>query len=337
LQSIRKILRGWNLKNLGEQRKEKLELTKGVEEIDLIAETRLLSMEEWEERIALENKLEDLCRAEDLQWKQKAGKNWVLQGDANTHFSHQYVNGRRRKKTIAFLDSEQGEIRGQKEITAHIVSYYKSLFGHNEPCTLQLGDDFWPANLKVSNSDLNNLINPFSMEEIKEVIMSMKENSTPRPNGFSVSFFKHFWETINEDMFNMFQDFWEGHLDIKRLNFGVITLVPKLVEANTINQHRPICLLNVNYKIFTKVLTNRLVPVAKKIIRKNQTGFIHGRNILEGVVVLHEVLHELHRTKARGLILKIDFEKAYDRVRWDFLEKVMYGKGFLLTVLKYQI
>jgi hypothetical protein len=56
LQSIRKILRGWNLKNLGEQRKEKLELTKGVEEIDLIAETRLLSMEEWEERIALEKK-----------------------------------------------------------------------------------------------------------------------------------------------------------------------------------------------------------------------------------------------------------------------------------------
>jgi hypothetical protein len=129
-------------------------------------------------------------------------------------------------------------------------------------------------------------------------------------------------------MFNMFQDFWEGHLDIKRLNFGVITLVPKLVEANTIKQYRPICLLNVDYKIFTKVLTNRLVPVAKKIIRKNQTGFIHGRNILEGMVVLHEVLHELHRTKARGLILKIDFEKAYDRVRWDFLEKVMYGKGF---------
>jgi hypothetical protein len=74
-------------------------------------------MKEWEERIALENKLEEINRAEDLQWKQKAGKNWFLQGDANTHFFHYYMNGRRRKKTIAFLDSEQGEIRGQKEIT----------------------------------------------------------------------------------------------------------------------------------------------------------------------------------------------------------------------------
>lgn len=126
----------------------------------------------------------------------------------------------------------------------------------------------------------------------------------------------------------MFQDFWEGHLDIKRLNYGFITLVPKLKEANTIKQYRPICLLNVDYKIFTKVLTNRLVPVAKKAVDKNQTVFIKGRNILEGVLVLHEVLHELHRSKARGLVLKIDFEKAYNRVRWDFLEKVMKGKGF---------
>lgn len=83
-----------------------------------------------------------------------------------------------------------------------------------------------------------------------------------------------------------------------------------------------------DYKIFTKVLTNRLVPVAQKIVSKNQTGFIKERNILDGVVVLHEVPHELHRSKAKGLILKIDFEKAYDRVRWDFLEHIMRGRGF---------
>jgi hypothetical protein len=64
------------------------------------------------------------------------------------------------------------------------------------------------------------------------------------------------------------------------------------------------------------------------VVGKNQTGFIKGRNILEGVVVLHEVIHELHSSKQKGLILNIDFEKAYDRVRWSFLEQVMIGKGF---------
>jgi hypothetical protein len=55
--------------------------------------------------------------------------------------------------------------------------------------------------------------------------------------------------------------------------------------------------------------------MAQKVIDKNQTGFIKDRNILEGVVVLHEVLHELKSSKKKGLILKLDFEKTYDRVR----------------------
>ena len=67
--------------------------------------------------------------------------------------------------------------------------------------------------------------------------------------------------------------------------------------------------------------------MAQSVTGKNQTGFIKGRNILDGVVVLHEVLHEL-RSNAQGLILKIDFEKAYDRVRWSFLEQILVEKGF---------
>lgn len=80
--------------------------------------------------------------------------------------------------------------------------------------------------------------------------------------------------------------------------------------------------------MFTKVLTNRLMPVADKVIGRNQTGFIKGRNIMEGVVVLHEVLHELKRSKKKGLVLKIDIEKSYDRVRWTFLEQVTIEKRF---------
>lgn len=81
-------------------------------------------------------------------------------------------------------------------------------------------------------------------------------------------------------------------------------------------------------RVFTKVLIERLTPVARRVIGGNQSGFIKGRNILEGVVVLHEVLHSLGKGKRKGMIFKIDFEKAYNRVRWDFLEEVMLGKIF---------
>jgi hypothetical protein len=191
-----------------------------------------------------------------------------------------------------------------------------------------LNDIFWPMEMKLNETEKAALVKPFGVDEIKGVVMEMKVNLAPGPNGFTTIFFPKFWDTIQGDFLSMFQDFWEGHLDIKRLNFEVITLVPKVKEANCIKQYRPICLLNVDYKCFTKVLTNRLVLVVQRVVGKNQIGFIKGRNILEGVVVLHEVIHELHSSKQKGLILKIDFEKAYDRVRWSFLEQVMIGKGF---------
>lgn len=66
----------------------------------------------------------------------------------------------------------------------------------------------------------------------------------------------------------------------------------------------------------------------KKVIKPTQTTFMPGRHILEGVLILHETIHELHRKKMDGVLLKIDFEKAYDKVKWSFLQQVMRMKGF---------
>jgi hypothetical protein len=71
---------------------------------------------------------------------------------------------------------------------------------------------------------------------------------------------------------------------------------------------------------FTKVATMRLNTVEDHVIHPSQTTFMHGRNILDGVVILHETVHELHRKNLNGVILKIDFEKAYDKVKWYFLQ-----------------
>ena len=104
-------------------------------------------------------------------------------------FFHQFVSGRRRKNTIACLDCENGEVSGQREITQHIVDYYKGLFGHNNPCALELGSNFWPAKLTLSEEDNSHLIKSFSPEEIREVVMNMK-NSAPGPNGYGVVVFQ---------------------------------------------------------------------------------------------------------------------------------------------------
>jgi hypothetical protein len=91
---------------------------------------------------------------------------------------------------------------------------------------------------------------------------------------------------------------------------------------------RCICLLNLVCKIIKKILTIRLTRVAGRVIGESQIAFLPGRNILDGVLILYEVLHKLRVKKKDGIIVKLNFEKAYDKVRWSFLKEVLTRKNF---------
>jgi hypothetical protein len=129
----------------------------------------------------------------------------------------------------------------------------------------------------------------------------------------------------------LFQEFHKGNMPLYSLNSGTIILLPKCKGATTIQQYRQICLLNVSFKIFTKVATNRIMFVAQKVINPTQTAFLQVRNIMEGIVILHETMHKMHHKKQSGVIFKIDFEKAYDKVKWTFLRQTLQMKGFSNT------
>ena len=141
-------------------------------------------------------------------------------------------------------------------------------------------------------------------------------------------FYQQFWDVIKDDLMELFKDFHRGALDINRLNYAILTLVPKEQDANTMKKFRPISLLNCSFKILTKVLTNRLSSILNRLVSCNQSAFIKGRYILESVVTAHEVLHSVHSSKEKGLVLKLDYEKAFDKVDLDFLEELLIIRGF---------
>ena len=105
-----------------------------------------------------------------------------------------------------------------------------------------------------------------------------------------------------------------GTVHIARVNFGVLSLIPKVAGADNIRQFRPIALINVPFKIYSKATNARLVPIAHRTISHTQNAFIRGRIILEGTLALQEIIHELKCTREPTILLKLDFEKAYDRV-----------------------
>ena len=111
---------------------------------------------------------------------------------------------------------------------------------------------------QVSKPENGFLTAPFTKKEIREAIFDMEHNKTPGPDGFPAEFYQYFWEVIKGDLMNIFHDLHSGDLPLFTLNFCVITLLPKTPEANKIQQYRPIYLLNVSFKIFTKVARSRI-------------------------------------------------------------------------------
>ena len=136
------------------------------------------------------------------------------------------------------------------------------------------------------------LTEEFTEKEVREAVFQMKHNKAQGSDGFPMEFYPVFWSLIKDDLMAMFRDFYSGNLSLFSLNFGILTLIPKLKEVKMIQQYRPICMLNVSFKIFTKVLANRLNIVINKLIKPTHTTFMTGRYIMEGVVILHEMIHE---------------------------------------------
>jgi hypothetical protein len=98
-------------------------------------------------------------------------------------------------------------------------------------------------------------------------------------------------------------------------------LLPKVNEAERIQQYRHICLLNVGFKIFMKVATIRLNTVADHVVQPSQTAFMQGRNILDGVIVLHEAVHEMHSKILNWVILKLDFQSLMTKLNCFFCNR----------------
>jgi hypothetical protein len=90
-------------------------------------------------------------------------------------------------------------------------------------------------------------------------------------------------------------------------------------------------LLNSSFKIFGRLLTTRLERICERIVAQEQSAFIRGRYILESIVIAHEVVHSLHRAKEPGVIIKLDYEKVYNRVNLDFLFEILRTRGFSET------
>jgi hypothetical protein len=303
VRQLRQFLRGWARNLAGVYKKERERLESVIDELDIKAETIPPSVAERATKKEADDSLSRLRREEESKWAQRAKVRHVREGGNNTKYFHLIANGKHRKKKFQ-LEQDEGTIVGEANLRVFISEYNKKLFGAPIPNCFSMLEENNEDIPQVSSDDIEVLTAVFTEDEVKEAVMQMERNKAPGPDGLPAEFYQIFWDVIKEDLMAMFVQLRTGDLPLFKLNFGVITLLPKKEDASRIEQYRPICLLNVSFKIFTKVGTNRVTALAYKVIRPTQSAFIPGRNILEGVVVLHETIHELHRKKWMVSFLK---------------------------------
>lgn len=197
------------------------------------------------------------------------------------------------------------------------------------------GIHFDLPSLLHNTADLSSLVAPFGEEEIDSVVKHLPTDKAPGPDCFNTDFFKKCWTIISNDFYNLCHAFHNAEVCLQSLNGSHIVLIPKHDHALKVSDYRPISLLNTSIKIITKILANRLQLVLPKLIHKNQYGFIKARSIQDCLAWSLDFLHLCHQSRREIIILKLDFENAFDKVEHELMIQIMRNKGFPKQWLKW--
>jgi len=188
----------------------------------------------------------------------------------------------------------------------------------------------------IDNLDKLSLTKPITKSEVLAILNTMKPFKAPGPDGFQCIFFKQYWHIVGDDIFHLVHSaFHTGHFNVEISN-TLISLIPKVDPPNTYKDFRPISLCNIVYKIITKVLVQRLRPILNNIIGPYQSSFLPGRGTSDNFIVLQEIIHYMRRSKKKkgSMAFKLDLEKAFDNVNWDFLNSCLQDFGFPNITIK---
>ncbi|XP_010666689.2 uncharacterized protein LOC104883828 [Beta vulgaris subsp. vulgaris] len=272
-------------------------------------------------------------------WRQRQKNHYLQCGDLPTPLLFRRLRPKSQHRNIHMLQRSDGEwISNQQDIADLIKQHFIQLFNpshdtandlpHSDAIGLVLRELNLP---RLTNADIDLLMQPLSSEEVQLAMFSLAHKKSAGPDGFNVEFFKTYWAQVGDGVIDVVKHFFQHGNLLKEWNRTILVLIPKLNPPTEVNHLRPISLCNVLYKCIAKCMVNRMKGLLHSLIADYQTAFVPGCHMDDNILVAHELTHIINKQR-RGIhhlaALKLDMNKAYDRVSWVFLLQVLQAYGF---------
>jgi hypothetical protein len=276
----------------------------------------------------LQRELEEIRKYELKGLLIRSNCKWIEEGEKPTKYfatleKRNYVN-----KNISKLINDQGiEVNKQDKILDEVKLFYQTLYENKDHLLddINLDNAINSSDVKKVSENMKNLLEiEITKHELLEALTSFKNDKSPGTDGFTAEFLKKFWLDIGPYVFNSFKCSLDSGKLSKSQTQGIISVLPKGQKPKEyLKNWRPISLLNTTYKLLSSVLANRMKPILCEIIHENQKDFLAGRFIGENSRHLYDIIQYCNESNIPGLILLLDFEKAFDSVSWKFIFKVL--------------
>ena len=258
---------------------------------------------------------------------------WYNEGEKNSKYFLNLENRHCKRKTITQIKGNDGSfLTNDSDILEECNIFYGSLYTsrNSTAITDELGNLFFDQDLPKLNDDNKQKCEGFLTEkECLEAVKLMESGKSPGTDGLPAEFYKVFWNDVSSYLVSSLnRSFQKGKLAITQRR-GIISLIPKKDKAlDELKNWRPITLLNCDYKIASRAVASRLKTVLPALIDNDQTGFLKGRSITENICLINNIISYTESKNIPGMLLFVDFEKAFDTIEWSFVQQMLLCFGF---------